>query len=183
MRSIRIAISISMLCGLLLISGPTVATHGEKPCTPVAPYSITGTASNYPTTAGFAGQPVVALPLAMGGCYTGRIHGEVEVCGSTCARLPVADYCQCYWGSSDQRIIDLSYPAWELVTDQPRSVGLITVTVTYGGAVTAPLPNTALRWGLFLVACGLLLLFAAVVYLAAMVNYAKADHHREGDET
>lgn len=133
---IRTAIGTLMLFGISM--SPVIGMHGEPPCEPVAPYRITGTASNYPTTAGFSGQPVVALPLALGGCYVGFAHGEVEVCGSTCARLPVADYCQCYWGTPDQRVIDLSNAAWVLVSDQPRSVGLIEVTVTYTGEAASP---------------------------------------------
>lgn len=137
---IRIVIAILMTFGL---ASPVIATHGDHPCEPVAPYRVTGTASNYPTTSGFSGQPVVALPLALGGCYVGRIHGYVDVCATTCARLPVADYCQCYWGTSDQRVIDLSHAAWGLISSEPLSRGLIPVTVAYagGGSVPPPAPT------------------------------------------
>jgi hypothetical protein len=146
----RIAIATLILFGT---TTPATATHGnEGPCVEVPIYEVVGTASNYSTTAGFSGQPVVALPLAMGGCYTGSIHGYVDVCATTCARLPVADYCQCYWGTPDQRVIDLSHAAWEIISDQPLSVGLIEVTVIYNGdaSPTPPgggtlLPNTAMR--------------------------------------
>jgi hypothetical protein len=91
--------------------------------------AVTGTASHYAGTAGFIGQPAVALPGAMGGRYTGRITGHVTICADRCATLPVVDWCDCYWGTADQRVADLSEAAWSLVTDRPLAAGLVSVRV------------------------------------------------------
>ncbi|HEX6139325.1 MAG TPA: hypothetical protein VF013_02530 [Candidatus Limnocylindria bacterium] len=90
---------------------------------------VTGRASSYSSTAGYDGQPVIALPGAMGGRYTGAIQGYATVCADRCARLAVVDWCDCYWGSADQRVVDISHAAWPLVSDQPLSRGIIEVRV------------------------------------------------------
>ena len=94
---------------------------------------VVGIASNYPGTAGWMGEATVALPGDLGGRYNGEVNGFVTVCADRCATLPVVDWCQCYWGTADERIVDLSHPAWALVSDAPLTEGLIEVTLVLEG--------------------------------------------------
>jgi len=118
--------------------------------------TVKGKASNYAGTAGFMGMPGVALPGPLGGHYTGHINGYVTVCGDQCVELPIIDYCDCYWGSSDQRVVDLNYEAWDLVSDQSLSRGIIDVTLRFGNNASqqkgpahwpTEMPDTAMSHG------------------------------------
>lgn len=94
---------------------------------------VAGIASNYPGTAGWIGEATVALPSDFDGRYTGHVNGYVTVCADRCVRLPIVDWCQCYRGTDDARVVDLSHAAWPLVTDAPLSRGLVEVRLILEG--------------------------------------------------
>ena len=96
--------------------------------------TITGKATWYCCSLNWRGQAVVALPGALGGHYDSPPASRyVTVCGDRCVVLPVVDYCGCLWGTSSQKVADLSPEAWAAVTDSALSRGVVTVTVHLGG--------------------------------------------------
>lgn len=101
---------------------------------PLSGTVVSGTATWYCCSKGWRGQAVVALPGALGGHYDSPPAAfSVTVCADRCVVLPVVDYCGCYWGTSRQRVADLSPEAWAAVTDSALSRGVVSVTVHFGG--------------------------------------------------
>lgn len=95
---------------------------------------VSGKATWYCCSKGWRGQAVVALPGALGGHYLAPPTSYyVTVCADRCVVLPVVDYCGCYWGTSSQRVADLSPEAWAAVTNSALSRGVVSVTVHFGG--------------------------------------------------
>ncbi|MDQ2935214.1 MAG: hypothetical protein M3R49_09615 [Chloroflexota bacterium] len=101
------------------------------------PNEVVGIASHYSFTRGFEESPTVGLPDALGGRATLSVNGWVVVCADRCARIPVVDSCPCYWGTPDQRVVNLSETAWSLVSSAPLEKGLIRVTLYLNGSYPA----------------------------------------------
>lgn len=115
---------------------PTAAFDGSGLAfLPGAGGAVRGVASSYGFTTGMEGIPTVALPDALGGKATLSINGWVAVCADRCAVLPIVDSCPCYWGTPDQRVINLSHSAWALLSDAPLEEGLVPVRLYLDGEV------------------------------------------------
>lgn len=120
-------------------ANPAIAA---APPPPPDPLLAAGLASSYPFNAGWEGKATVALPVALGGHPAPAAPGSVAVCADRCVVLPVVDSCDCYFGTPDQRVVNLSHLAWAAVSDAPLAEGLIAVRVYRDGIVP---PGEALQ--------------------------------------
>ena len=99
---------------------------------PPAGTVVTGRATWYCCTKGYHGMAVVALPGAYGGHYDAYPASRyVTICADRCVRLPVVDYCGCYWGTPSQKVADLSPEAWAAVSDKAQSAGVISISIHF----------------------------------------------------
>ena len=124
--------------------GGAGAGHAADPPHGPTSMTLTGMASSYRFTHGFETTPTVALPVGIGGASAGSKYEWVAVCADRCARLPVVDICDCYYGTDDQRIVNLSQAAWQLISDAPLVEGVIPVHLYLDGEIPAGAGPTAL---------------------------------------
>jgi hypothetical protein len=119
-----------------IVNNPTPVPTPAPPPPPPAPLTgdrVTGLATWYCCSAGWRGQAVVALPGPLGGHYDAPPAARsVTVCADRCVSLPVVDYCDCFWGTANQKVADLSPEAWAAISDTGTGAGVIKVTVHLG---------------------------------------------------
>jgi hypothetical protein len=117
-----------------LYQRPVVRPAAIVAAPPTGGSKVKGLATWYCCTLGYRGQAVVALPGALGGHFDPSPPSRyVTVCADRCVRLPVVDYCGCYWGTAEQKVADLSPEAWAAVTDLGLSRGVVHVTIHLDG--------------------------------------------------
>ena len=115
-----------------LVTVATARPTAAPTTPPAAGPTVSGRATWYCCSLGYRGKAVVALAGALGGHYDPTASWFVTICADRCARLPVVDYCQCYWGTAAQKVADLSPEAWAAISDSPLSAGVIRVTIDLG---------------------------------------------------
>jgi len=110
-----------MIAALVLAGAALAASYA--PSTPVANESISGIASWYDWHLGEAAAGP-GLRRFLGKHWRGTV---VRVCSSRCITVRISDWCQCFRGTLDERLIDLDRRSFAVLAD-PR-LGLVTVQV------------------------------------------------------
>jgi len=101
---------------------PTASPTAAVPPVGPTPSPVSGTASWYDDGPG--------LYAAVSSWTWGDERYDLRVCGvdwGVCVTVTVRDFCQCYVGTSMERVIDLSPDAFRKLA--PLSHGLVTVTI------------------------------------------------------
>lgn len=134
--------------GLILWLGVTGKAHAECQPTPVGPNTPTGIAGCEVWGKGIASHYAPGTGVAMNFCTWTYRHqhgcGKVKITSLTTnitVVAPVIDFCDCYTGTKNQRIVDLQYGVVAAL-GLKLSTGLYPVTVE---PFTPTLPNTAME--------------------------------------
>jgi hypothetical protein len=130
--------------------------------------AATGIASHYGPGGGVAMNFCTWTLRHASGCGFARITSADT---GLVVTAPIIDYCQCYTGTSDERIIDLQ---WDVVSalGLDLSRGLYPVTVEVVGGATS-IPNTSMAENsTSSVLIGLGILFFVVGFVASLITYA-----------
>jgi hypothetical protein len=133
-RALPTPASAAMEATLYIDHNPS-ASPAQPPAAPppMNGETVTGQATWYCCSVGWRGEAAVALPGALGGQYDAPPASRyVTVCADRCVSLPVADYCECFWGTTDQKVADLSPEAWAAISDTDTDAGVLTVTIHLG---------------------------------------------------
>ena len=145
MTAIRLGLAAAVLAAAAALPAPTVAC-GPEPITPNTPTGIAGcvrlgdgVASHYGPGSGVATNACTWTVRHSTGC--GRLAIQSHDTGLVVV-VDVVDFCDCYTGTPDERIVDLQYDVVDAL-GLDRSLGLYRVTVWREGIETPQPPADA----------------------------------------
>ena len=150
----RFSIALLVLGVLFAILAALTTPDAAAACEPTAitANTPTGIAGCHREGDGIASHYGPGTGVAMNYCTWERRHtsgcGSVTIQSHTTGLtviVPVVDYCDCWTGTPDERIVDLQYGVVDAL-GLDRSLGLYPVTVTFGEAFmrTPTLPDTSM---------------------------------------